>query len=354
MSIDIDIKDFQSLEQVKLRVEKFTTLIGGNNLGKSAVTRAVRSVAKNKGDGTRLGAKFNEVTLSNEHFKVVRKKGTKFNDYRIEREGYGSVDYTKVNRDVPEEIAQLGFKPIQVGRDKVFVQFPNQFEKIFLLDRPSAVVAEALSKISNIEVINRALRAANRDRKQKESLLKVRRSDVENLKEKLKQFERLEELNILSDELKQLKREHGALEQTLEELEAFRSEVTDHKSRIEHLSRLDEVSLPRFDFLILDEVTFLSTQLELLRVSKERLKRLSKTKEVVLPEVDSVTTLSEEVIFISDSLDAYKNQAVSVKLAEEELADVLKEIEDLAEEIAKIKQTETCPFKDVFACTQDW
>jgi energy-coupling factor transporter ATP-binding protein EcfA2 len=354
MPLDVQIKDFQSLKDVKLRVEKFTVLIGRNNLGKSAVARALRGVAKNKGDATRIGSKFNEVTLSDETFKIIRKKGPNHNDYQIKRTDQEVAEYTKVNRDVPSEIAELGFKSIQVGRDKVLVQFPNQFEKIFLLDRPASVVAEVLSKISNIEVINQALRLANRDRKQKESLLKIRRIDLEKTKQRLTHFDQIGDLNILSAEIKELKQKHTEIEQVLTRLEAYLLKLKEYKAKILKSSQVSLVLLPKIDFEQFEQFKFLSKSLNTLGQHKRRLESLERIKLVEIPKFSKIIDLSNETSFVQTKLVMLDQSILSVKTSEEELIRVKDDSIELEKEIEELRQTEECPFKGIFKCKMTW
>ena len=41
--LDVEIRNFQSIDHVHLRVEGFTALVGRSNIGKSAVVRAVKA-----------------------------------------------------------------------------------------------------------------------------------------------------------------------------------------------------------------------------------------------------------------------------------------------------------------------
>jgi len=388
--LKVSIENFQSIKNAQIDVEKFTVLVGKNNRGKSATTRAIRSVIKNRGDFTRRDAKYSLVTLETDQFKISRVKGATVNNYEVN----GKV-YEKVGKDVPQEVIDLGFKPITIGKDKVYVQFPNQFEKIFLLDQPNAVVAETISKISRIDAVNNALKLAGKDRKQNESLVKVRVDDLEHLKKKLTNYIKVADLNLKAEQITAFDTKIQRLELDLNDLKFFIDQIDLAALKIKLFSKEDTAKLPKENlFLTLFEdlgiilkfksnfekktqticylekvnlIKIVSFKLEdyflfneivsfvrSLITFKASLNALKKIEEVFLPDTSSLlnqqNTFTEASIYLDKCLKLSEN----ISGIQKQLDQVSIDLKELDIEIQSLKQTEICPLKDIFGCKTSW
>lgn len=385
----IDIENFQSLKKAELTIEKFTALLGRNNLGKSATTRAVRSVIRNRGDFRRGNAKSNKVTLEFDGLRIARIKGS-----NISYEINGQLQQS-IGREVPQEIIDAGLKPIILNKDRVYIQFPNQFEKVFLLNQPNSVIAETISKIAKIDVVNNALRLVSRDRQRDESTLKIRKEDLEDVKSRLKRYERVDELNITSEEILSLKKEIAQLEEILAEVVTFITSLDFAASSIRHLSKsddvsitdtteieveyktlcevqdlfvtfetstnlvgclskIDEVEIPVFPLDLLDVFNFLDTTINSVTDVKEKITHLEKIGSITIPET---STLEEEFSTHEDiqSFEVeYSALQKSISEIEQQLERITQESKTLEEEISSIKKEGICPFKEAFGCKETW
>jgi len=199
--IEVEVRNFQSIERVALKVEGFTALVGRSNIGKSALVRAVKAALTGApvSSFVRHGkaclrrtkkAKtckcFSMVHLKAEGFDLLWEKGDAINRYTFN----GAV-YDKAEKGTPDFLSPA-FLPVKIGDRQELLQVADQFSAIFLLDQTGGVVADVLSDVARLDRINVAMRMAERDRKEAVSTRKVREKDVVDLGVKLEDFAHLD------------------------------------------------------------------------------------------------------------------------------------------------------------------
>jgi len=384
----VTLKNFQSFKEADLDIKGFTVLIGRNNLGKSAISRAIRSVIRNRGDFTRLNSKSSTVTLNIADNSISRIKGKSI-DYEINGKQYKSI-----GREIPQELVDLGFKPIFFGTERVFVQVPNQFEKIFLIDQPNTVIAETVSKISKIDVINKALKLVNRDRKRDEATLKIRKLDLDKVRTDIEKFRRIDELRIKSKEILNLKNKIESLQNSLLEISEFTKNLKISSNIIEILGRQKDLSLPDLSSIIegyreFEILESLSSQYQERLDSVSGLEKISAVEEINFPEdqvrsfdfikqsfgdlhqlklritklkrVESIVAFDSSFVDLFDEfsnlerlLEDFTKFSSEINCIEKSLLEVQNNLEDLSKEIVTIKETNECPFREVFGCKSSW
>lgn len=222
----IVIRDFQSIESVELETEGFTVIVGKSNLGKSAFIRAIESALFSRlGEAfVREGKKSSYVCLKDlPGFKSLEwEKGQGINVFKID-----GVELAKVGRSAPDALSLAGFRDVWIGDKErkrgefIRPQIADQFEPLFLLQKPGSFVSEVLSAATRINVLNVADRACSLDLKANRSLVTVRRTDLEEAKKKV---ELLAPVQLLTERLSILK--------------AQLKEVAAGKERIQKLSSL--------------------------------------------------------------------------------------------------------------------
>lgn len=195
--IEVEVRNFQSIERATFKVEGFTALVGRSNIGKSALVRAIKAALTGApvSSFVRHGkaclrrtkkAKtckcFSSVHLQAEGFDLLWEKGDTINRYTFN----GNV-YDKAEKGTPEFLSPA-FLPVKVGDRQELLQVADQFSAIFLLDQTGGVVADVLSDVARLDRINVAMRMAERDRKEAVSTRKVREKDVADLGLKLEGF----------------------------------------------------------------------------------------------------------------------------------------------------------------------
>lgn len=201
--IQVEIKNFQAIDELKLSVEGFTALVGRSNIGKSSVVRALKCALSGSSGSdfvrhdARLcprlvnGAKtckcFASVKLTfGEGQALLWEKGVRgINRYTVWKDGVESV-YDRVGQsiDLPEFLDGQ-FAPVKLGPNESLLQVSSQFDPPFLLDLSGPAVASILSDIGQLDDINQALAAVSKDRRAAMSTRKVREADIAGLSQRL-------------------------------------------------------------------------------------------------------------------------------------------------------------------------
>lgn len=176
----VHVKNFQSLTDASIDVEGLTVLVGPSDLGKSALVRAVSGALFNlPGDFfVRRGSSFAQVTLEGvptadpgKTLNVRWSKGASKNEFEVDGELF-----KKVGTDTPAPLVAAGYR--EVSDEAVRPQVADQFDRLFLLDRPGSVVASVLTALSRVLVVSSADRLCAKDTKDTKKLESVRRGDL--------------------------------------------------------------------------------------------------------------------------------------------------------------------------------
>lgn len=196
--ISVEIRNFQSLEDVSLEIDGFTALVGKSNIGKSALVRAIKSALTNAPLGTSLrhtpncprlkkGAKsckcFVSVKIQAPDWNLLWEKGDSVNRYTFN----GAV-YDRPGTGTPEFLANVGFAPLKIGDSYKSLQVADQFFPLFLLDASESAVADTIADVSRLDKINVAIKAAHKDLREASSLRKVREQDLSKVRTRLGAF----------------------------------------------------------------------------------------------------------------------------------------------------------------------
>jgi hypothetical protein len=206
--IDVEVRNFQSIEHIHVQIEGFTALVGRSNLGKSALVRAIKAALTGaaEGDSVRHGPTcerevkgtknckcFCSVHIKTEGFDLLWEKGGDKNEYV-----FNGTKYTAVGKGTPEFL-EAGFGLVKIGDTKVLLQVADQFRHegggpIFLLDEAGSIVADVLSDVAQLDRINVASRMAEKDRKESVAQRKLRERDVMDLKIKTASYDGLDDV----------------------------------------------------------------------------------------------------------------------------------------------------------------
>ncbi len=224
--IEVEVRNFQSIECASIQIDGFTAFVGKSNIGKSAFVRAVRaaltgapitsSIRHSPSCPRRLKkakscACFASVKIKTEGFNLLWEKGDAINRYVFN----GTV-YDKVAQGTPDFL-QDRFAPVKIGDGKELLQVSDQFSPIFLLDQTGTVVADVLSDVARLDRINIAMRNAERDRKEAIATRKVREKDILVLEADLASYEGLDEAVTQAGEVEHtysvIERAQGAITQ---------------------------------------------------------------------------------------------------------------------------------------------
>ena len=250
--IEVEVRNFQSIERASIKIDGFTAIAGRSNLGKSAILRALKvaltgapvSAYVRHGVSCQRRLKsaksckcFCSVHIKTDGLDLLFEKGDSVNTY--------TINNTVYNKPERGELAELApYLPVQVGDDKVLLQIADQFRPIFLLNQPGTVVADVLGDVANLDRVNVAIGLAEKDRKEAVSLRRVRETDVLVLQGALLQYTGLDavlgRIGGVEDSLRALE----ATQTRVEQAEAFLTSAVTLSQRIRVLTSALDVQVP--------------------------------------------------------------------------------------------------------------
>ena len=349
--IHLEVKDFQSIAQVKLDIVGFTALVGPSNIGKSAVVRAIKCALTNR-SGTSFvrhgescaralrGAKtckcFSYVHIQTDGFDLLWLKGDS-----ISRYVFNGAEFDRPGQGIPDFLVSNGFSPVKVGTDNDCVQVADQFQPIFMLNQSGPAIAEAVSDVSRLERVNKATKLVERDRKEAVSTRKVREKDIIDLTSQLDHFAGLDVASLRVATVDHDLQRVTAAESLLNQLGLLSSKYTVVSDRLQVLEGLDQTEVPArapVDAL----VTCLSTLRVLVdrySTTSARVLHLEPTESIEVPTVEPVATLHSKLQVLG-KLSARLNPAMVryKELAAVDLVEApdLSEVRDLSEMVQNL------------------
>jgi len=190
------LKYFQSWKDQEIDFDPgFNAIIGNSDAGKSALERAFRWVFFNRPSGDDFVSwllpkgKSTFVKLLFDDFSLTRKKGKEVNCYKV-----NDKVFDVVKTDVPEDVRDI----LNV---KDFNILP-QHEKYFLIQNSPGDRAKILNKAVGLDVIDKVFDYLNSESLRVNRELKTVTSEKENVVKKLREYEDLDEISSLLNDLK--------------------------------------------------------------------------------------------------------------------------------------------------------
>lgn len=257
--IQVSVRGFQAVEDVSFEIEGFTALVGRSNIGKSAIVRAIKCALTNASGtdfvrhGERCSRKIRgtkkcrcqcSVWIRTPGLDLLWEKGDETNQYTVN----GQV-YNRVDRGTPTFL-QPDFSPVKVGDEKLLLQVADQFEPIFLLNRPGTVVADVLSDVAMLDDINAATSLAEKDRREAVSTHKVRENDLVEAKRLLEAYTGLDEP---VSSVAQVERAYKLLSRSVQEvrsLELLLERLQALAAVVRGLKPVDQLGVPDLDVVM--------------------------------------------------------------------------------------------------------
>lgn len=180
----VSIKDFQIVKSASLEfVPGLTVINGESNNGKSALFRAIKSCIYNEPGTTnvRVGCKNYLVGIEHKGHKVILQKGEN-SLYMIDGKQYNKIGKTQI----PEVAEALGIKVLSINDNTEKINFWDQMEKPFLLDRNSSELFRFIVDSGEDDNLNNTLRSMvtdknklNVDKNLKEGSIATLKSQIE-------------------------------------------------------------------------------------------------------------------------------------------------------------------------------
>jgi len=299
--LDVEIRNFQSIEKASFQIDGFTVVVGRSNIGKSALVRAIKAALTGAsvssfvrhGAGCLRRTKqaktckcFASVHLKTEGFDLLWEKGDSLNRYT-----FNGVIYDKAERGTPDFLQPV-FAPVKVGDKQELLQVSDQFSPIFLLDQTGGAVADTLSDVARLDRINSAMRLAEKDRKEAVSTRKVREKDVVALRSKLTAYDGLDD--VLGAVQRTTESQDAILrqERVLAQVDTFLQSATALAATLRDLAKGASVVVPDPKSIkdmarALESINAYMTQLE---DRRQGVTHLASVEQVEIPSATSLTT----------------------------------------------------------------
>jgi DNA repair ATPase RecN len=294
--LNVKIKNFQSIGNISFDIDGFTVIVGKNNLGKSAIIRAIDAALTNRtgSEFVRWGKTKAEVSLKKDTLDVNWSKGDTAT-YKV-----NGQSFSKLNRSVPQPILDAGIKKMEIGDQKINPLVAHQFEELFLLNEPGSVITDVLSIIYNLNVLSDADELCVKDLKAKKSLLKIRETDHIELKEKLGQYKDLDIIKIEMRNIQELDRKSKELALEIKYIENYITELAELTKETQKLQEMSKITVPSPDKTEkeLREYLWFNQALDSLRIVVNRVRELEPASKATIPEYVNVQKFLEQLVEI--------------------------------------------------------
>lgn len=210
--IAVEIESFQSIESIKFTIDGFTAVVGGSDLGKSAIVRALKCaltgaagtdfvrhgpVCERRLKNTKKCRCKASVRISTPTFSFKWEKGDSVNKYTVYHPDRPDEVFDRVGQGAPDFLLPH-FNPIKIGDSQALIQVADQFRvggvggPIFLLDVTGNAIAEVISDVARLDALNEAMKLVQRDRKEATSTRTVRERDLQQLQAELADYDGLD------------------------------------------------------------------------------------------------------------------------------------------------------------------
>jgi exonuclease SbcC len=260
-----------------------TTLVGASDAGKSALFRALRWLALNKPSGggfLKHGATSCVVSLRVDSHKILRKKSSKENKYKL-----GKRNFTALGRTIPEEITSL----LKLGE----VNFQCQLDPPFWFSKSSGEVAKELNKIVNLALIDKATYSiSSKIRRHKNTLLDTQERNKET-QSKITSLSWLEEAN-----------------KSYQELEERENALREKRENISYLSKI--ISNIREQEELIEKIRLPAKEVVALQESLEKLATLQDKTQGLSSLLERIGEAEEQLCQIKNQLGSAEAKATKM------------------------------------------
>lgn len=183
----VSIKDFQIVKSASLEfVPGLTVIQGESNNGKSALFRAIKSCIYNEPGTTnvRVGCKNYLVGIEHKGHKIILQKGEN-SLYLIDGKQYNKIGKTQV----PEVAEALGINALNINDNTEKINFWDQMEKPFLLDRNSSELFRFIVDSGEDDNLNTTLRTMVSDKNKLNTEKNLKEGSITTLKQQIDSME---------------------------------------------------------------------------------------------------------------------------------------------------------------------
>lgn len=162
-NFDVHIRDFRCIKDIKLSFKPgLNVLRGTSNSGKSSVFAAIKSCIYNipGSKNVRAGQDNYVVAIKYNEHEVMYRKGKSGNTYVVDNEQYTKTGVVQL----PAVAQALNIQDIVMADEKIKINFWNQMEYPFLLDKSPSQLYRFVSDSGEDEALSVALKNMVKDR----------------------------------------------------------------------------------------------------------------------------------------------------------------------------------------------
>jgi DNA repair exonuclease SbcCD ATPase subunit len=222
MLTNLTLQNFQCHEKLEIPLSQITTIVGGSDVGKSAIVRALNFVCFNSLRGNSFithGRDKCSVTLEVDGQTIRRIKTKTSNSYTTETD-----EYSAVSSEVPPEIAKI------LNIDEINVA--NQHDPLFWFSLTSGQLAKELNAIADIAWVDRVLQVSVSDLRKINAEIDVTNNRIVELEAEAKQMEwvpqaeeELQRLESLETKINKIGEAHRKLTDLIDRLESIKMQT---------------------------------------------------------------------------------------------------------------------------------
>lgn len=185
----VSVKDFQIVKSASLEfIPGLTVIQGESNNGKTALFRAIKSCIYNEPgtNNVRTGCKNYMVGIEHKGHKIILQKGEN-SLYLIDGQQYNKIGKTQV----PEVANALGINALSINDTTEKINFWDQMEKPFLLDRNSSDLFRFIVDSGEDDNLNSTLREMVHDKNSLNTEKNLKEGSIATLKEQIDESNKL-------------------------------------------------------------------------------------------------------------------------------------------------------------------
>lgn len=354
----IIIKNFQSHNKTILNLDEgVNVIVGPSDVGKTAILRALGWVFFNEPSGDsfiRMGEKEASVEIKfDDGYSVKRIRNKSFNGYHINHPDYEEIKkLSGFGSGVPDDVIEItGVKKFQITDDlNSSITYQTQLEGAFLLSQSKDKKAKAIGAISNVNVIDRALKLGKNYIKDYKREARESEEEIEHIDEKLKEFESLDlekeslkNLDYIYKDILTLEEKKEKLTTLLSKLNNVEDGIKEEKNLINNLKFIPEATNEFNDVnLLISHGASLNRMFSML-VSNYKNINLNKNIIEKTNYIDKALSEHKIVTSLIKKYNILSNQLFNLKRVEEDILfnkKIVNETKDIDIKIKQFKEIE--------------
>lgn len=333
IKIKISVQNYQIIRNAVLEFKPgFTTIIGPSNNGKSSIIKALKAAIYTESGTTpiRYGESSYIVGIQNNNHVVIFQKKENSSKYIVDGQ-----TYSRFGINTPEEVSNaLNIRELILNGNKVQLNFWNQMDKPFLLDKSAGELFKFIVDSGENDQLSNVLKSMVSDRQQINRDADIVQGSILSTENTLKELnsskEKIEKNLYLADNIIDLKEKHEDYKNILSLINRFKSD----DSEIESIRPKLQKDLNEFNRY--NSLNYLSeTSIKISTKVQEILKNLAEVDDSLYVS-ETLLKINEEKSKIFKSIDINKNKNLRNLVKEYKI--IHRELENVSEANLKLQR----------------